>query len=301
MYDIDPSLLLNVPRLTVKGIAALSRALLAAKPELVPAEAEVALARVAERLEAFEQALIRLRRSIGLQTPALELALDQAADGLWVRFRGRLDDWAAYERPGFVAFADGETAKIDHAALLEQAKRAREIRARLLTLDGVSFLRLPYPEQAEVTRSILNLIDQDELGPEIDELVGDDVLPALRDMQVRYDAMVSRRAERSRSKEAADNLRLHQLGMQRALRRYAAAIYSLYDDDDPLSGERVFAALRPILSFRERAGNSGTGLADAEDELAEDELEIDALDDEAELDPDPASTVADAPGSTDGP
>src|SRR5690606_4608024 len=147
---------------------------------------------------------------------------------------------------GFTALADGGGSgggTVDYGALVEQAKRARELRQRLLSLDGVSFVRLPYPEQAESMRSILKLIDEDGLGPELDELVGDDRRPTLRDLQRRYEDMVSRRAERSQAKDQADNLRRHQLGIQRAIRRYAAVMFGHYDDTDPASGQRVFAAL----------------------------------------------------------
>lgn len=252
LSNLDIALLLSVPRLTAKATASLVRSTLFVKPAPIPQSAEEAAETLKIRLDEFDEALARLRRELGLATPLEEVNFDTAVDGAWVRFRRRLQDWnVCYSRQGFKPLAQDPDSPVDYGELIERAEDARQIEQRLFNTAGVSYLRASYPEQAESMRSILRIIDQDNLSDRIDALVGDDMLPVLRDLQVRYDAMVNRRAQRSSTKDDTDNLRSHQLGMQRALRRYAAALYGVYDET-PKSGAFVYRALLPILTFRER-------------------------------------------------
>lgn len=272
LANVDVALLLSIPRLTAKGTASLSRSILVVMPDNIPDSAHKAADVLQIRLDDFDATLARLRRELGLQTPLEEVNFDTAVDGAWVRFRRRLQDWQAYSRPGFKPLAQDPNSPIDYGELIARAEDARLIEQRLFNNTGVNYLRSNYPEQAESMRSILRLIDEDQFEDRIEILVGDDVLPVLRDLQIRYDAMVQRRAQRSSSKDDSDNLRSHQLGMQRALRRYASAMYGLYDET-PQSGTFVYRALLPILTFRERLEQrtiNGEFMNESEDEMLAD-------------------------------
>lgn len=213
---------------------------------------------------------IRHRESVPVDLSD-EFGLDVITDVMWGAFRDWLRSWSAFERVEFALITDGarpKTAKI-LAAGQDKARRARELHDQLFGTDGLAFTQRSYPEQAQSMASLLRLIDEDELGPSIEELVGPEILVALRRCQTLYEAMVD--ARMTRDDASSVDLSALRVSLIRAIARYTSAVISLVDEDDPDSLEMVRHALRPIEVTRARQARARTRASVQEEELALDE------------------------------
>lgn len=274
----DPTPYQRTPRLNLVGAVALARALL----ELRPTEAPSQLERIAGKLELLvaeaEASLTMRRRESAPADRSAELSLDSAADALWSTLRNRLDAWGVFEHSGLAAVLREQGKRSATALALGQARgkavRARELSGRLFGSEGLAFIRLPYPEQAQSMASILRLIAEDDLSGAIDELVGPEIMVALVACQARYEAMVEVRM--SRVDRKSEDLGLLRGKLQRAIRRYTNAVLTLLDEDDLASYELVLTALRPVAVLRARASR-GVGRPEpsaAEPETPDTELGV---------------------------
>lgn len=200
-----------------------------------------------------------------------EVGLDVITDVMWGAFRDWLRNWSVFERVEFALIVDGARTKTAKhlAAAQDKARRARELHDQLFGVDGLAFTRRPYPEQAQGMASLLRLIDEDELGPSIEELVGPEVLVALRRCQTLYEAMVDERMTRDDSRSV--DLSALRLSLIRAIARYTSATISLVDEDDPDSLDMVRGALRPIEVLRARQTRARARVSVEEDEPLLDE------------------------------
>lgn len=252
--SFDYSSYQRLPPMTLEHALALGGALL----ERIPNEAPVHVRRTGERLRAMvaegrEALTVRLREDAPAYT-ADEVALDGAADALWVTLRSRLEAWLVFEHTALAGVAGKNTRKHrtgnELAAGAQNAARARRLLDRIYGPRGVAFVQVSYAEQCEAMSALLRLIEEDDLTGDVTELVGEAWLAALTLVQARYEAMVQRRMGRMRSNSGdLAQLRLH---LHRTILRYNTAVLAMLDEDDPASLERVNEALRPCMVVRSR-------------------------------------------------
>lgn len=264
-FDAVPYL--SVPLLNARSLISLSLALEALMPADRSDPVEHAAKQQAREREALEQVLDSRTRAVPEQILAGETELDIAVDGAWVYTRDGLRQRQIYARPGFktLAAAQGEGAVIDYAAQVDAAERAAALYKRLFGAEGLSFLRTRYPEQGAATASLLRIIEEDGLAQELDALVGPGTVAMLKDLQVRYEAMVEARAARERG--GGDGLKQQSARLRQAISLYALSLCGTVDAKHPETVAQVADALRPILNSRaeQRRPGSGGAVEDMDD------------------------------------
>lgn len=258
--SFDPSLYQRMGRLDVLEALALGRALL----ELCPKEQSPQLDRIATKLERIvaegEAMLTTRRRESAPIDHSADLSLDALADSLWGALRNRLDGWGVFEHPAWAGVLPAHGKRSATAVALAQARkkaeRARELSTRLFGAEGLAFVRLPYPAQAQSMASILRLIDEDGLAPAIDELAGTELRLALVACQVQYEAMV--KARMSRTDRRSGHFGVLGGKLRRLLARYVNAVLTLLDEDEPDTLDMVLAALQPVEVLRSQASRGSS-------------------------------------------
>lgn len=266
--NFDPSYYQRIGRLDAIEALALGRALV----ELRPSDASPQLDRIAGKLEQLvsegEDMLTARRRESAPADHSIEGVLDALADSLWSTFRTRLDGWSVFEHRGMASVLQAHGKRSSTAVALararEKAERARALSSRLFGVEGLAFIRLPYPAQARSMASILRLIEEDGLAPAIDELAGPEVMVALVACQAQYEEMV--KARMSRADRKSGNFGVLVGKLRRVLARYVNAVLTLLDEDEPESLDLVLAALQPIDFHRSQqsrgASRAGTAVVE---------------------------------------
>jgi hypothetical protein len=237
----------NLPLLTMVSLV---KSLVVVTPEDCPAHVESLVKQLDKTATQAELAMIvRLREDNEGDGPA-DLALDNVVDPLWSLLRQRLGGWAVYARGGldFLEHADDLPLELDIETLRDKTARASEISERLFGRDGLRFVQRPYAEQAQHMANVLGLIDTDELGEELIELTGPELLPMLRHCQARYERMVQARSVRDIG--SAADLRTLRDRLRRLVIRYAGAVITMLDESAPETRDIVEAALMPMLTIR---------------------------------------------------
>lgn len=250
--NFDPTVYQRMGRLDAIEALALGRALM----ELCPKDASPQIDRIADKLDQLvsdgEAMLTTRRRESAPTDHSLEVVLDPLADSLWSTLRTRLDGWSVFEHRGMASVLQAHGKRSATAVALararKRAERARELSTRLFGAEGLAFIRLPYPAQARSMASILRLIEEDGLAPDIDELAGPEIMVALVACQAQYEEMVKTRMSRVDRKSGHFGLLAGKL--RRLLARYVNAVLTLLDEDDPESLDLVLAALQPIEFHR---------------------------------------------------
>lgn len=262
--SFDPSFYQRMGRLDIIEALALCRALL----ELCPRGVSVQLDRIADKLSELVsegEAMLTVRRRESVPSDhSFELWLDALADTLWSALRNRLDGWGVFEHRAMAGVIQEHAKRSAVAVALSRARkkaeRARALSTRLFGAEGLAFIRLPYPAQAQSMASILRLIDEDDLASDIDELAGPEIMVALVACQAQYEAMVKTRMSRADRRSAHFGV----LGgkLRRLLARYVSAVLTLLDEDDPESLDVVVTALQPIEVLRAQLSR-GVGRSEA--------------------------------------
>ena len=278
--DVDLSAYLSLPRCSARELLAVGRLLLRA----IPSEPDVALARAARALERelddFMSGLEQRRKAGGRDDASVEEDLDFATDGLWKIFAERLDQWRVFERQAFRRLATKQTDKsFDYAAVVDRGGRATYLRDYLFGGLGTDFTRMPYHIQVELIATVWTLIDNERLESDYAELVGAEMIEALRDCHRHYLEMVKARLERG--DESDFNLNARRARLQRRLTLYIAAVVVMADEDDEDSVGQAQKSLAPIDMLRElHSREAGTIAHEGDEEIEVDRLiaELDALD-----------------------
>jgi len=267
----DPTPYQRAPRLNILTALALGRALLESQPEEPSATVErkaAVLARVLDEADAAVDA--RRRDSVPLDL-AGEISFDALTDALWAVLRDGLQAVAGYGHEGLSRLAEGQSKKSAVAKAVasaqDRAKRARGLLAKLFGREGLAFTKAQFPEQAQAMASILRVIENDELAPEIEALLGAEILVLLRACQPRYEEMVETRLKRDDRKSS--DLAKARAKLLRAIGGYTTAVLTMLDEDEPESLPIVLAALRPLEALRESV-TSGVTSAAEEDGADED-------------------------------
>ena len=276
---IDPARYVVVPRATVRRQLALGRVLVRHKPTPASEDVEHAVKVLANVIAKLTQAFADRHVENNTALAGEDAALDLFVDDLWYVMDERLEHWKAFERPAAARLADPQDPEgFDYSAAIEKARRAGQLKQRLLGA-GLDGLRLPHAEQAEFTRTLWTVIDQDGLAAQLTEFVGADFVEAARDAQGHYDEMVD--AQSARAKGSLVNLRELAAKLQQSIQKYMFALVAMNREDNPEIVARVRKALRPVDALRERLERERA--RDRGDELvvpAETQADIDELIDE---------------------
>ncbi|MBK8253565.1 MAG: hypothetical protein IPK82_12965 [Polyangiaceae bacterium] len=173
-------------------------------------------------------------QSVYLRAPVISKedtrALDNEADRIWDGFKMVLQGFSMLP-----------------LARHPKAQRAAELDAQLFG-QGMEFLKADFSTQSINMSAILLRIEQDNLQPDIDDLVGPDFLQAANEIQPRYEAMVSERLRRD--KATGQNFLDTTRGLQAAIVNYATKLVGWADEDDAEAMEAVRIALLPIANAR---------------------------------------------------
>jgi len=97
--------------------------------------------------------------------------------------------------------------------------------------------------------TILRTITEEGLEKEVNEIIGPELLTAVREVQPRYEAMVDERLRRD--KASGQNLFETIRAIQAAIVNYAGKVIGAIEHDDPATVETARIALLPILNHRD--------------------------------------------------
>lgn len=256
----DPSLYQRMGRLDAIEALALGRALVDLHPKGVSPQLDRIAGKLVDLVSEGEAMLTTRRREAVPTDHSPDLWLDALADTLWSMFRNRLDGWSVFEHRAMASvlqpYAKRSSIAVALSLARQKAERARGLSVRLFGAEGLAFIRLPYPAQAQSMASILRLIEEDGLASEIDELAGPEIMVALVACQAQYEAMVKARMSRNDRRSVHFGI----LGgkLRRLLSRYVNAVLTLLDEDDPDSLDLVLTALQPVEVLRAQLSR-GTG------------------------------------------
>lgn len=136
-----------------------------------------------------------------------------------------------------------------------RVERARSL-LKMLYPDGRKFLNSPYVVEYAESQKRLDLIDKNNLGPEIDALCGPEFLPELRAAHEEYGrAVLSTLA--GETSVIPNELRPYMASLSDSIVNYAIQVVATVDPDDPTTVERVRAMLRPMEVLREQQARRG--------------------------------------------
>ena len=276
----DASPYVRAPVINLAGGITLARALIDACPTDPKPSATVikACKHLEKTVDSARDKLAERNRLLGVYSDEDTRILDNEADRAWGALRQRLVALALLPQDVY-----------------PRAKRSADLDVALFS--GVfAFLKDDYGIQNASMAAHLKRIDDDKLGPEINDLAGPECLKAIRSVQPRYEAMVSERLRRD--KASGTNLNGLTQALQGAIVNYATKVAASVEHDDAEAAEVARIALLPLVNYREsaatRAARGAAGEAEAEegaevDTSAEDqpEPEGDAEAEDAQPEPEP--------------
>ena len=213
---------------------------------------------------------------------------DGTVDALLAIVRDRVEHWRVFARPTYVRLAEGsgsggQAADVD--GLIERGREAERIHALLFAAD-FDATRAPYPEQAEYMLALERIVVQAGVAGILDELVRGPFVAELGRANLRYQAMVARRA----AAERAPEINFHDVlaRLRTSIQNYLIAVLAMIRDDDPDNVATMRRALRPVDALREqlsvsagRARDTDAGASDPEaieavEELVAEQQAVDA-------------------------
>ena len=259
----------TMPLLTTRGSMSIARALVEGAPELLPEYVDASRVRLISAIKAAEQAMTERRKTI--DDPQLERSFDLLVDHVWSGLRTGLGFWRIYAHAGVELFDPSERAELELDAKRELARQAESIESHLFG-EGLAFLRMSYPEQAEHMAERLRFIESEGLGAVFVELVGAHPVALVRVCQRRYEAMVHDRHLRKSGVRV--DLRRVRDQVRAAAEDYANLLLSTLHGADEARRQEVFAALEPMRAPRAtlvRAAADDEELAAELGEVSEDE------------------------------
>lgn len=260
---LDLSRYRTVSVLTVTSCMSVGRALIDAMPEDVPQHVEDAAEYLVQAIaEAHEALTDRLDNKADV---GLERDFDLLIDRIWIALRARMEFWHCYLHQGVALLSKEEQAEAQIDKNRKLAEVAQELLARLFG-DGVDFLRLPYPQQAEQMAARLNYIETRGLQGEFVEIVGAAPAALAKICQRRYEAMVSDRAARDNA--VLVNLRPLRAKVAWAAENYAAQLLGTLIKKDAEWAKLVLKALQPMLATEVVRTNKATTSPEGEAEQA---------------------------------
>lgn len=239
--EFDPAAYVRAPIITVQSGVTLALALVDACPKNAPANVKKAGKHLKKTAEDARDQIAERNRLAGVFSDDFARNLDNEADRCWGGLRMRLSA----------------------LSMLPNDKYPRAAKAAALDTQffgaGTEFLKADYGVQSASMAGILTRIDDDGLSPTIDEVAGAEFLAAIRDVQPRYEQMVSERLRRD--KLTGQALSEITRSLQAAIVNYAIKVAGTVEHDDPATAEAARVALLPIANFREAAATRDAAAA----------------------------------------
>lgn len=229
----DPTPYVHAPIITVSSGVTLALALVDASPKASPPNVMKAASHLKALAEQARGQLAERNRVLGVFTEEDSRVLDNEADRAWGGLRMRIQAMAMLSPERY-----------------PKAKRAAELDV-LLFAKGTEFLKAEYEAQSTSMSAILERIDEDSFSGDLDAIAGPEFLLAIRDVQPRYQVMVSERLRRD--KATGQNLSDTTRELQAAIVNYASKVVGTIEHDDPQTAEAARIALLPITNHREAA------------------------------------------------
>jgi hypothetical protein len=259
---------ITAPRSTGRQMLSLGRLLRKYTPDPASDDVVACAAALDAAIETGTQAYADRIRQDGPNVARQDSEDDSSVDALLGIARARVGHWGVFGRPTYARLANaGPVDGVDYSVLIDKAEQAERVHALLFASD-FDATRAPYPEQAEYLIALERIIDQAELGPILDELIGGPFMPELRRASARYQDMVTRRAAAARP-----DVNLHDIlvELRVSIQNYLIALLAMIRDDDPTNVATIRRALRPVDALREQlaANNRSRSSSASEPEQAE--------------------------------
>lgn len=254
----DPTRYQSLPRLSPTTTQALAQSLLARTPTLASERVRRAAGQLAADLDELDRALGGTSAG-AREIVEREAELDHYLDGLWHTLHLRLTAWQVYERPGMLQVAAAtQTPLVDYDGCARRGRRAREL-SSVLFPEGPPFVAHGYRTQSLVMAKRLAEIDARGWAKQLDKLAGRELLAALREAQVVYEAMVAARTARgpTLSVRRASHQTQWQIGL------YVVHVLSMVDPSAPTSEATVQHALQPLLALRRLPSPGGESMSES--------------------------------------
>lgn len=269
----------RLPQANTAALELLGRVFLRHQLEAPSAQAQAAAAELEAVLAKVKAELVKRRNETEAPEYGTPVKLDGGVDAIWNSLRKRLEGLDGFEHPGLDPLINrGDALGQTLAKLRKKAERGRAISMRLFGADGLRFTNLAFHEQASVMHTILGLIDEADLEPEIDEIAGPDIVASLRGCQDDYDDMVDDRLSQEQAPKILGALHGE---LRDALSAYVFAVLGTVSKQKPESIPAATAALRPLLRLREL-------MASGQGQIVEAELDDEAEDEAADAEPEAA-------------
>jgi hypothetical protein len=221
----------TLPPLDVPSMLALAHALLAAIPPNPPVHVMEAAAEVKAAIKALEAVWGARGNESKKPDPR---PIDRRVDLSWSSFFWRIDTLATLPHD-----------------LYPRAVRARVLRDQIFPGDDrLGFTKIPYKAEWAEVKKRLDLIDRENLAPEIDDLAGPEFLQEMTQAFALYGEVlgITKVAPADETPEPLlDELR--ELGA--AITDYTVAVLSTIQRKKPDTQEAALVALRPLTEARE--------------------------------------------------
>lgn len=256
----DPTRYQSLPRLSPQTTQALAKSLLARTPAFASERVRRAASHLAHDLDELDRTLGGGGSPLSREVAASEAELDDYLDGLWHTLYMRLSAWQPYGRPGMWQVAAATPLPVvDYDRMKRRATRAREISSVLFGPEGPQFVAHGYRTQSLEMAKRLAVIDERDWAKDIGKLAGRELLAALREAQVVYEAMVAARTARgpAGSVRRASHQTQWQIGL------YVVHVLSMVDPSVPASVAAVRDALRPLLALRRMPSADGLSMSES--------------------------------------
>jgi hypothetical protein len=250
----------RIPNAALKLLLRCAKTVAEHETELTSASVEAARAELVAHIATIDAALAARLRAKNPRLLALELEFDRAVDSLWIFLRKLLELCAqAYGHAGLELLSPERRAELELDLLRALAKQAAALYEQLFAAEGTSFVKLPFPEQAESMATLLRIIEEDGLDDDLHAVTGKLLLRALKVCQAQYEELVGDRMQRELG--VLEDFRELRGELRWRLDRYKVALELLHDPDEPKTLAIIEETLRPVLLLSAHMTRGGSGEA----------------------------------------
>lgn len=240
LFDADKY---KIPAGNIPAILALGRGLVSAYRKDAPPLVKKIRKRLDEAITSLEEAWAKLDAAAGGLDPRLA---DNAVDSAHAAIAAVLDSYSWL--PRHLDPKDVADAKLAHDRLYG---------------EGLSFLKLPFPEEWAESEKRVKRIQDENLQGTLERICGKPLVAALFQSHKEYGAALG-------ITQAEDPIIVKKVGepfstITTVVNQYVRAVIGSVDEDEPETVELATAMLRPVEVYRERilAARAGGKLPDA--------------------------------------
>ena len=237
-YQHPPDQYSIIPTRTPARTLGLARVLLTVAATTPPASVAKRLSRIHTKAVALQSAWIEVNRP---EEPTDTRPYDNRIDRNWRVCHDRIEHWV----------------KIDHPDKAQEAAELHE----LLFPTGLDFTRLPYDEEWAESERRIALIEHDELGSLLADLIDQRFVDSLHTAHAEYGKALGITEAQDEPDTAVTGVGEALGALRKEMSAYARLLMGLADPDDDEAIAAVEAHLAPIIRYRK----SRTGADEAEE------------------------------------